>query len=102
MELTITRTNPSDPDEPMEVRVVGSIDLSTRHALVDAAATAFLVSRILHLDASGVDFIDAVGIEALIEIAEMAKTAGATFELIGRSPQLQHVLDTIGLGTAWP
>ena len=102
MELTITRTSPSDPDEPVVLEVIGPIDLSTRQTLIDAAVTAFLVSRILHLDASGVDSIDAVGLEALIEIATMAKREGATFELTGRSPQVQQALERVGLGTAWP
>lgn len=102
MELTITRINPADPDEPVELQVIGSIDLATRDALLDAALTAFLVSKIVHLDARGVDFIDAVGIEALVEIAALAKNEGATFELTGRSSQLQHALDLVSLGPAWP
>lgn len=56
----------------------------------------------MHIDASRVEFIDATGIGTLAEIAQMAKVEGATFELIGRSPSLQHALDSVDLGTTRP
>lgn len=58
-------------------------------------------SHPLHIDASGVDFIDSCGIAALVEIARRAKALAVTFDLTGRSEPF-HVLDLAGLGEGWP
>lgn len=101
MELTITREGPSHPDDPVKLEVSGSVDLSTRHVLIDAANSALLVSKALTIDASNVDFIDSSGIEALNEITAMAERQQATVALGRRSPAVERVLELLDLEPAW-
>lgn len=101
MGFTITRGTPSNGDGPVELKVSGSIDLSTSAALVDAAATAMLISKALVIDASDVDFMDSSGVAALERIAALAQHEQATFAVTKRSPAVERVLDLVGVEAAW-
>jgi len=97
MQLSIMRTMPATPDGPVELSLVGSIDLGTRQALLDAAAEALTLAKGLVIDAGAVDFVDSTGISALIELRQMAERQGATVALSRQSPQLQRVLELVGI-----
>jgi anti-anti-sigma factor len=49
-----------------------------------------------------VDFMDSVGIGAVIELAKKAGSLGGTFALVEPSPPVQRVLAVTGLSDAWP
>ena len=101
MQLSIMRSSAPGFDNAVELRLVGSIDLGTRQVLLDAAAEALSASDTLLIDAGGVDFVDSVGIGALITIGQMAERAHATFSVHRQSAQLARVLDMVGLDSDW-
>lgn len=97
MQLSIMRTNPAAAGDPVEFRIVGSIDLGTRQALLDAVAEALTVAQVVEIDAGGIDFVDSTGISALIELGQAAERQGAKIALTRQSPQLRRVLDLVGV-----
>lgn len=101
MRLTIARALPSEPSGPCTLHVLGCIDLSNRQDLVDAAIEAILIADAVVMDASGVDFIDASGVEALIEIGQIAEREETKFSINPRSRQLDRVLELLDLGSWW-
>ncbi|MDH2414920.1 STAS domain-containing protein [Nocardioides sp. CER19] len=95
MELTIATAG-------SELTPKGSIDLVSRHELVDAGRAVLDEHGALVLNMKGVDFMDSVGVGAVIELAKTASSRGATFALIEPSPPVQRVLAVTGLADAWP
>lgn len=95
MELTIVRAG-------AELTPEGSIDLVTRQQLVDAGLEVLHEHRSLTLNLKGVDFMDSVGIGALVELAKKAETLGASFAVTDPSLPVQRVLAVTGLADAWP
>lgn len=101
VEFTILRRDSGERRATAELRVSGSLDLQTRHAIIDAAAAAFATVEHLEVDAEEVDFIDAAGVAALVEVAALADQRGATFRLTRRSEAVRHVLDVVGTDFPW-
>jgi anti-anti-sigma factor len=98
MQLSIIRPKPVSDEEPITLQLVGSIDLATRDVFLEEGEKA-LASRPpgLHIDAGGVDFVDSVGISALIDLEQMARTKGVPFSIGRQSPRLERVLNLAGL-----
>ncbi|MGN6721893.1 MAG: STAS domain-containing protein [Marmoricola sp.] len=84
-----------------ELRVSGSLDFSTRRSILDVANTAMATAQHLELDAGDVDFIDASGIAAIIEVANLAVQRGVSFTLTRRSEAVQRLLDILGTDFRW-
>ncbi|MGN6721423.1 MAG: STAS domain-containing protein [Marmoricola sp.] len=101
MRLTITRSMPAGVGGSCTLQVLGCIDLSNRQQLVDAATEAVFIADAVVFDASGVEFIDACGIAALIEIGQIAEREATKFCIGPRSPQLDRVLDLLVMSDWW-
>jgi len=95
MELTITRAG-------SELTPHGSIDLVSRKLLVDAGLEVLHEHGSLTVNMKAVDFMDSVGIGAVIELAKAASRHGGSFAVVDPSPPVQRVLAVTGLSDAWP
>ena len=94
MDLTITRTDSA-------LKLVGSIDLVSRQSLIDAGTTILDEGGSLTLDLSGVDFMDSLGIGALVALSKASEAHGRPFVIAETSPRVRRVLEVTGLGEAW-
>ena len=101
MQLSIMRSASTESPGTVELRLVGSIDLSTRQTLLDATAEALRSATSLLIDAGGVDFVDSVGLGALITMSQLAENAGARFVITRQSRTLERVVTFAGLDTNW-
>jgi len=95
MELSIVRAG-------SELTPEGSIDLVSRQQLVDAGLEVLREHRSLTLNMKAVDFMDSVGIGALVELAKRAAALGGSFAVIEPSTPVQRLLAVTGLADAWP
>lgn len=98
MELTISRR---DEGGTALLTLVGSIDLISRQDLITAGKDALGEGDALGLDMQGVDFMDSMGIGALIELARHAEALGQSFAITDKSPRVRRVLQATGLDDAW-
>ncbi|SFC68575.1 STAS domain-containing protein [Nocardioides terrae] len=94
MELTITRTGTT-------LKLVGSIDLVSRQSLVDAGREVLDGGDSITLDLSGVEFIDSVGIGAIVELSKASEALARPFVVAELSPRARRVLEVTGLSDAW-
>ncbi|UDY25085.1 STAS domain-containing protein [Nocardioides sp. Kera G14] len=94
MDLTITQDTGT-------LALVGSIDLVSREDFLKAGLAVLDRDNALALDMSGVDFMDSMGIGALVEIARHAEKQDASFTISAVSPRVSRVLEVTGLGDAW-
>lgn len=81
--------------------VSGSVDLTTSASLVGAGLDALLRGSGVALDLSDVDFMDASGISALVELSLAARSRGHTFEILATSDPVERVLGLTGLADRW-
>lgn len=101
MQLSIMRSASTESPGTVELRLVGSIDLSTRQPLLDATADVLKSASTLLIDAGGVDFVDSVGLGALITMNQLAENAGANFVITRQSRTLERVVTFAGLDGTW-
>jgi len=94
MELTITRSDTT-------LKLVGSIDLVSRQILVDAGREVLDGGDAITLDLGGVEFIDSVGIGAIVELSKASAALGRPFAVAEMSPRARRVLEVTGLSEAW-
>lgn len=95
MELNIVRAGSVLTPE-------GSVDLVSRHQLVDAGTEILEEHGSLTLDLQSVDFMDSVGIGALVQLAKTAEAQGGSFAVVDPSLPVQRILAVTGLANAWP
>ena len=95
MELTIVRAG-------SELTPHGSIDLVSRKQLVDAGLQVLREQGSLTVNMSAVDFMDSVGIGAVVQLAKAATAHGGSFAVVDPSLPVQRVLAVTGLADAWP
>jgi anti-anti-sigma factor len=102
MDLAIT--DRVDARDRHVLSLTGSLDLSSRALLRQAAAAALSVpeTSALVLNLAAVSFLDSVGIGAVIELAGDAQEAGLAFALQDPSDRVRRVLTMTGLLDAWP
>ena len=94
MELTINRTESA-------LELVGSIDLVSRQSLVDAGREVLDDGDAITLDLSGVEFMDSVGIGAIVELSKASAALGRPFAVSKMSARARRVLEVTGLSKAW-
>ncbi|GAB7005204.1 hypothetical protein JCM18899A_26770 [Nocardioides sp. AN3] len=94
MDLSITRKDG-------KLALVGSVDLVSRQSLVDAGKEVLDDGEPLALDLAGVDFMDSVGIGALVELSKAAASRGQRFTVAEVSPVVGRILQVTGLDGAW-
>ena len=98
MELTISRR---EEEGGVCLTLVGSIDLVSRQPLIDAGMAILDGGGALTLDMGGIEFMDSMGIGALIELAKHAASLGRPFVITEKSPRVRRVLEATGLDGAW-
>jgi anti-anti-sigma factor len=75
----------------------GEFDLATADRFREGIAQALKAKpRHLHVDCSGVSFIDSIGIRALLHTATSCRD-GHTLLTLTMSPQMQRLFDTVGV-----
>jgi anti-sigma B factor antagonist len=96
VDLTISSEH---ADDATVIRVSGELDLATVDELRGPARRAIADSRgrDLVLDLSGLDFIDSIGIGALIELRAAADQGDARLVLLRPSRRVVEVLQLTGL-----
>jgi anti-sigma B factor antagonist len=100
MDLTVTTE--SDDQGRRIVSAIGSLDMQSRHQLIDAARAALAAKPAgLLLDLDGVDFIDSTGISALVEAANDSAELEIAFGIRNPSARAKRVLDLTGLSQLW-
>jgi anti-anti-sigma factor len=99
VELTITRDSVESGRGAL--KLVGSIDLVTRKQVIDAGMDVLRDGDGLTLDLGGVEFMDSVGIGALIELSRAAENLGQRFVVSERSRRVSRVLEATGLSGVW-
>lgn len=99
MELVITES--SDEAGNGTLTLVGSMDLVTRQAVLDAGLDVVRRNGSLTLDLAGVTFIDSTGIGALVELMKATTVQGGRFHVSARSPRVARVFEATGLESAW-
>lgn len=98
MELTISR---HDEGDTVLLVLQGAIDLVSRQDMISAGKDALATGGGLRLDLSGVDFMDSMGIGALIELGRHAADLEQHFAISEKSRQVRRVLQATGLDDAW-
>ncbi|MEU8139637.1 STAS domain-containing protein [Streptodolium elevatio] len=93
--LTVVTTRDSDG---VLVAVSGEIDMEN----AEVFRTALLAAMddgpaALRVDMSGVAFCDSMGLKALLAARNAAVQAGAAFDIVAVSSQVEHLLDVVGL-----
>lgn len=73
--------------------VCGDVDIDTKLELVSASLRALQPPLPLRLDLGHVQFIDSIGLGALILIKRSAADAGCALMLIHASKAVEHLLD---------
>ena len=87
------------PDDGGEAVVVVKGDLCHYSApqALDSLRWLANTAEVLIIDLSGVEFIDAVGIRALVELWEAVTGRGAGWELRSPSPTVRRLLELVSL-----
>ncbi|MEU8137789.1 STAS domain-containing protein [Streptodolium elevatio] len=93
--LSITTTRHTDS---VLVGVGGEIDMENSEVFRTALLAAMDDNpSALRVDMSKVGFCDSTGLKALLAARSAAVQAGATFDIVAASDQVQHLLDVVGL-----
>lgn len=100
MKLTIIRAVSPDGGH-VSLRLAGSIDLVSRDMLLQVGREMLDTEPVLALDLGEVDFIDSVGIGALIELAHAAEGQQKRLVVSPRSARVDRVLEAVGLADTW-
>lgn len=78
------------------LRIVGELDLAGREDVVTAGLAALWPPHPLKIDLSGVTFIDATGLGALLQLRREAAEAGCAVTVVRPSPVALRLLELTG------
>ncbi len=95
-DLTVTTRQHA---ECRSVIAVGEIDLASCPALEDATLGMVLDSRMLHLEMSGVSFMDSAGLNLLLRLRRLLLSEGGRLLVTGMQTQPLSVLRLTGTDT---
>jgi anti-anti-sigma factor len=84
-------------DRQATVVAVGEIDLAVADRLWHELDRELTAGRTVVLDCSGVDFLDSMGLRALIKATQKADKVGARFHLAAPSATVHRILDLAGV-----
>jgi anti-sigma B factor antagonist len=85
-------------DDPLRIVVRGELDVATAPQLREGLqAAAERGAQEMVLDASGLDFIDSVGIGLLVAQKRRALSEGRTFGVVAPSANVAGLIDMMGL-----
>lgn len=80
------------------LRLVGEIDMSCAESVRDAAFSAMhRHSTRVHLDMSGVTFMDSTGLQTILAVRRRAELAGGSVHLVDPARNVMRVLEVTGL-----
>jgi anti-sigma B factor antagonist len=80
------------------LRLTGEIDLYTAPSVREAALRAISHhDGALHVDLSGVTFMDSTGLEVLLATRRRAELSGGSLQLIDPTPSVLRVLEVTGV-----
>jgi anti-anti-sigma factor len=81
-----------------EVWLRGDIDLASRSGMVDEVSRFFdRDERVIRIDLSAVDFLDACGIGACLKLQRQARTCGCDLVFTNPHGIVARVIDLLGL-----
>jgi anti-anti-sigma factor len=82
------------------LEIAGELDLHGS-TLLTATAQNLLDERprpdALHVDASGIEFIDSSGLATLLQVRDRARSAGIAFHVTGGSTEFRRIVGLTGL-----
>ena len=81
---------------PGVIEIAGELDLATRDVLLAVVRGRRRRSGDLHVDASGISFIDMAGLESLLQVASETRATGAHFEITVTSQSLSRLTRMTG------
>lgn len=85
--------------EPLGLRLVGDVDSFTVSIVASALRALLTEGRDIHLELSGLQFMDVAGLELLVSTAgEMGD--GRNLVLHALSPHLWHIMELVGWDSA--
>jgi anti-anti-sigma factor len=84
-------------EDAASVYLTGELDLLNANAVREQLATADGIER-LHLDLSGVSFLDVNGATAIRDVCTEAESRGAIVTVAGHSAVAAIVLEIVGAG----
>lgn len=82
---------------PVTVKVIGELDIATAPCLVRHLRPLLQAGRPAVLEVSELVFIDAAGLDCLLQLDTLAKRNGKRLRVAGHSPALRRLLDLTGL-----
>jgi anti-sigma B factor antagonist len=99
---------PLEPEDTLriEVRYVddratlilgGEFDMTGRERFRSFVSEAAAAGRSITIDASGLEFVDSAGLQALLRARELADEAGVAFRVSEVSPALRRVVELAGV-----
>ncbi|MGX6606820.1 STAS domain-containing protein [Micromonosporaceae bacterium Da 78-11] len=99
MDATII-FQPTDPDGIVLARLTGELDLDRADDVRDSLnqASDLPGCHYLHLDVSGLTFIDSYGLGVLVSARNTAASRGVTLSLKEPSPPVRKAIEVTGLG----
>lgn len=77
--------------EPVEVSLIGDVDIATEQRVIEALAA--VAAQAVIVDLSHVGFLDSSGIRALVIGHRASRAAGGSLALRAPSPEVSQVLE---------
>jgi anti-anti-sigma factor len=107
----LAREGPGMPDEPEDVLRIeahyvddratlilgGEFDMTGRERFRAFVNEALAAGRSITIDASGLEFVDSAGLQALLRAREAAGEAGVAFRVSEVSPAYRRVVELAGV-----
>jgi anti-anti-sigma factor len=99
--MTDSKPSPLDIDVQRDdasatITVTGEIDLETSGALHDALIGAYQC-REVHLDLSGVDYMDSTGLRTVLVAKDEIERAGGSLDVIAASSIVSRLIEITGI-----
>lgn len=88
------RVVPAGDESPALVEVNGELDLSAARSFNDRLDDLLASGeKALHVDGSGLTFIDSSGLHALLEVKRQCDLRGVAFRIVGASATMRRLVD---------
>jgi anti-sigma B factor antagonist len=84
-------------DSSIVCKPLGNLDWSDAMSLRQVVRGPLQPGAEIVIDLSGVEFIDAVGMQAVVGSVRLARAFGSTARICNARPQVQRVMDLVGV-----
>lgn len=95
--MTALRIDVDTAGQVPVLRLVGELDIATVHLIPPRADAALNGAAALIVDLSGVTFMGADGIGAMIQLKQLCQSRGAELQLTGLTPTVIKLFTIAGL-----